>query len=511
MNTQPAPENKSTFIHLTPLVVVLLINAGFLWWNAFRCFNFFDMGSFLDAAWRVYQGQLPYRDFIYFSGPIHLYIHTLFFLLFGFGKAAILAHLITLSSIVIAVIYTIVRKNAPVAAATVSALLTGIAFYWPISHPWYDESAHWFGILAIGAVFLIKPASKKREAGIAGVTCGVLCMFSFFTKTNIGTLYILAFFFILLTMDSPKWRIGWYGIGLCVSFMLNLAIIRVPGLYYEQAFVDFGLINVHRFSDMFKPRSWLDGNYWIMAVLTTATFVLNKNKAIFPFVTFWSILIVAAGSAISASMIREANIPLQGVLMGLTFVNLYQNPANSGIRKVQQALLGLAFICSFMLILIGVYYGLILKVWTYIGKPPAGNYALKAPVLRGWMCDRETGQDLDKIVEFVNRNVPKTETLLILSDLQILNALTGRNGYRGVPFIFTQGKVPTPGKQLEKVRNQIMQNPPDWVLTHIGDSFSITYLIQYLDLFDFLHEHYTPFQKWQGYIMLRKKPAVLHA
>ena len=76
------------------LFLILTGNAFFLRHNAFRGFNFFDMGSFLDASWRVFKGQTPYVDFIYTTGPLHIYMNAFFFTLFGFGKKAILAHLI---------------------------------------------------------------------------------------------------------------------------------------------------------------------------------------------------------------------------------------------------------------------------------------------------------------------------------------------------------------------------------------------------------------------------------
>ena len=107
-------DRQSLRVPLIPLAALLVANAFFLHFNAFRGFNFFDMGSFLDASWRVYQGQIPYVDFIYISGPIHLYMNALFFFLFGFGKTAILIHLLTVSSIVIVITYSLVKDSTDV-------------------------------------------------------------------------------------------------------------------------------------------------------------------------------------------------------------------------------------------------------------------------------------------------------------------------------------------------------------------------------------------------------------
>ena len=155
MQTELTTSRQKEFIpQYLPLLVLLILNSFFLRFNAFRGFNFFDMGAFLDASWRVYIGQRPYLDFMYISGPVHLYLNAFFFTLFGFGKLAVLAHLVTVHSIVIVITYLIAKKYTPSSIALLSALLSTTCFYWPASHPWHDQSAHFWGLLAIAAIVL---------------------------------------------------------------------------------------------------------------------------------------------------------------------------------------------------------------------------------------------------------------------------------------------------------------------------------------------------------------------
>ncbi len=65
------------------LLLILVSNALFLHYNTFRCFNFFDMGGFLDASWRVFRGQKPYVDFIYTTGLVRLYMNAFSFSFLG--------------------------------------------------------------------------------------------------------------------------------------------------------------------------------------------------------------------------------------------------------------------------------------------------------------------------------------------------------------------------------------------------------------------------------------------
>src|SRR3989344_5128777 len=98
------------FLYLAPL---LLANAFFLRWSAFRMFNPFDMGGILDGSWRVFQGQKPFVDFVFIMGPLHLYMNAFFFAIFGFGKTAIWMALVTIHSVAIICTALIAAKLLP--------------------------------------------------------------------------------------------------------------------------------------------------------------------------------------------------------------------------------------------------------------------------------------------------------------------------------------------------------------------------------------------------------------
>ena len=42
-----------------------------------------DEGFILAAAWRIFSGEVPYRDFIYIRPPLTIYLHSLTFYFFG--------------------------------------------------------------------------------------------------------------------------------------------------------------------------------------------------------------------------------------------------------------------------------------------------------------------------------------------------------------------------------------------------------------------------------------------
>ena len=195
-------------INLSFLTILLISNATFMNWNAFRCFNFFDMGSFFDASWRVYKGQKPYIDFIFISGPIYLYVNALFFCLFGVGKAAILAHILTTHSLVIVFAFVVSRKYLSFLESMLATILTTISFYWPISFPWYDQLAHFWGICAISTLLLKMPLSESRDTFKVYVFFGIMAALSFMTKTNIGGLYVTLLFLVALRENRRMAALG---------------------------------------------------------------------------------------------------------------------------------------------------------------------------------------------------------------------------------------------------------------------------------------------------------------
>ena len=123
------------------------------------------------------------------------------------------------------------------------------------------------------------------------------------------------------------------------------------------------------------------------------------------------------------------------------------------------------------------------------------------------MAPKETGEALDAAVIWINKNIPKNESLLVLTDLQVLYPLTGRDSYRGVPFIFAAGELPGLGKQLEQVRNHILTYPPDWIITHRIPlaSHKVRAIVSYLGLKEFILNSYVHAQIYNQYVILRRK------
>jgi len=288
-------------------------------------------------------------------------------------------------------------------------------------------------------------------------------------------------------------------------------VIRSPLQYAEQSILAFKIPaqQTSRLLPLLFFPTWFINYYWIAVAVVLFNTGLNWKKYQ-PFMTlFLGIFVLAIFSASTSAMKMSANIPLMGIHTTLAFVLLYKirSLQNPEIRNVKNRI-SIAILVLFTLysIQVSAKRGLDLEAWTYGGLNPFGDYPLKTKQVEGWLAPKESGEAVDHLVEFIDQHIPKTESLLVLTDLQILYPLTKRDSYRGIPFIFSDGLNPPPGKQLEEVKNNILKNPPAWIVTH-KNSFEksmINFIIPYLGLRDFIMNSYAPVQSWNNYILLKK-------
>lgn len=497
------------------LVLFLIGNAFFLNYNAFRHFNYHDMGAFLDASWRVYRGQQPYVDFIFLTGPVHLYMNAFFFHLLGFGKGALLAHLIAVHSVVILVTYFMVLRQVPFFISLLVTLLTTTCFYWPVSHPWYDQSAHLWGILGVG--LLTRQLFEKRQQGIflTSFLCGSLVLLSFMTKSNIGTAYGVGFLLVLLTLPEKGKSLPGYFLGALLMTAVFL-ILFPPEHYFEQVFLFHRIAFLKRLSQAISIRGLFKNYYWVSTGMVAINLLIHwkQRREFLPSLTlFLTVMLVALFSISTGSIVKAANLPLWGVHMALAFILLYQVKDLCGVphhRLLHRFSIGFTVLLTGWLIVLSANRGKELLAWRWMGQDPVGTYAIQAKPLQGWLSDKKMGRILDAMVRYVKREIPPSDSLLILADMEILYALTERESYRGIPHLWHRHRVPAPGPALERVKSHIVSHPPDWMILFEGPAIYPTNepadgIVDYLELQAFIDSDYSEVRRWGPYILSRRK------
>lgn len=500
------------------LCLLLIGNAIFLRWNAFRVFSFFDMSQFMDGAWRVLTGQKPYSDFFFWSGPLHLYLFAFFYYLFGFGKWAVLGYLVFLNSLVMITTFILLRGRVKPWQTWMITALSATSFCWPASFPLYDHLAHVFGIFTLVILYVSVFNGAAKGTFWLGLVCGVLSVFSIMTKTNIGACYFLvSFFAILFFQHRTKGVVGFFvGAALALAGLL-CAIGNVREFYY-QTFLTYQRASGGRFGSLFNIRIWLINFFWLPFLIVTGNNLLhwNKLKTIwYPYFLFMGSIFISVFSYVTSSMIMTANFSLWGICMALALLTVSET--NRDCPLTAHALWHRSVIFLLMttvagMLLISAVKGVRLTVWRLTAQSPVGDYAIQAKPLQGWKTDRETGEALDQLVVFVRERIPKSDSLLVLAGLQILYPLTDRMSYRGIPMCFTtaytsMGEI----ESIRRTKERILKDPPDWIITQHKPfsaanplSLLANNLVDHFGLQDFLTSFYQQVYEAGPFAVLKK-------
>jgi hypothetical protein len=494
------------------LAIILIANAWFLSIIAFHGFNHFDFGSFLDASWRIYRGQKLYIDFYYHTGPLHLYLNVLFFLIFGFGKAAILAHMLTLNFIIVLVTFLVTWRRIPLFSSLLVTALSATGPYWSWPHPIYDISAQFWGILATALLVWQLPFKSPKRAALSGFLCGFLAVLSLMTKTNTGAAYGLAYFIVFLY--SPlRWRaLAGYVAGSLTALILVFTFF-VPSLksYYLNAYEYYGKWRANQFERFSFIPVWFKNLYWLP--FFTVLYSSRPFRKRFPelFALFIAVGTVGLVALNTGSRRDWDHLPDMGMYLAIGFILMYQikTLSQTGRQRII-AWIGIVLLIFTTVVQIKRSVGGGIRHYQNIHKGyPHGDYLLKAGPFHGWHLHPYIGEIMDAVVDEINLHVPKKDSLLIFCDLQILNALTGRDGYRGIPFIFHPGDYPRPeGELVDQVSANIQNNPPDWILitynNGLAPMLNILELAPYFKLSPSFFSQYSEFKQWEIYILLKR-------
>jgi len=202
-------------------LALLVFSFAFTWSVGNRGIYLLDYSIVFDGAWKVLQGQVPYRDFAVSHAPIAYYLLAGAFKWFGvsyftfLGFAAALNVLGVLASILIA------RRLAPGTELLVG-LVTAV-WYMPImGFPQIEHVAFCFDFVALWLV-VEAGLSMAWPAWLARILAGALLFAAVMTKQNAGIFFIpvLVLYVALLPFPARKSRLASV-LMICLGFLLAI-------------------------------------------------------------------------------------------------------------------------------------------------------------------------------------------------------------------------------------------------------------------------------------------------
>ena len=233
-----------------------------------------------EGAYRMAEGQIPYRDFGMPVGYMYWVIPALFFKIFGVQMITLIkaqAFINILAGFAFRSIFRSLGINTAIRFCAVIVFCLSYTFfnYWP----WYNHTVIVYELIALAFLFKFLVAEKPNKGTyLYPVLAGAFVFFAFFTKQDGGGLALLVCLALLLyhSLVNKKWA------GLLVFIAATVVtglVVIVPLMKYN-----FGYWFNHgqpphssRISIVDILKEFFQGSQWIKFYLLVIALVVLTN------------------------------------------------------------------------------------------------------------------------------------------------------------------------------------------------------------------------------------------
>jgi 4-amino-4-deoxy-L-arabinose transferase-like glycosyltransferase len=212
----------------------------FNWITGHRGIFLLDQSMIFDGAWRVLNGQAPYKDFLIPFGPITFFIQALFFRLFGVNWSATVLAACVLNVLAALSAIRIIRllTNGRRALALCSGLATAICFQAPFGTLWLEQTAMFFDLLALQAAVESLHASRHWRVACQ-VASGTLLAIACLSKQNYGLFFVPVVILVMLAGELPDLKQALRSVFLAGTGMAAVAVLFLCWLWLFSDFSSF--------------------------------------------------------------------------------------------------------------------------------------------------------------------------------------------------------------------------------------------------------------------------------
>jgi len=172
------------------LVALSAFAFGWVWCVGHRGLFVLDESIIFDGAWRIFQGQVPYRDFVMPFGPITFWLQALLFHLLGvdFSTLVFCAGLLSVAATLLVVRLLWLLTSRSVAYSLLGGLLTAVWYQAPFGIPWLEQTAFLFDLLAL--LLVVEGRLGARYAAVCFFAGGIASVLAMLSKQNAGVLFV---------------------------------------------------------------------------------------------------------------------------------------------------------------------------------------------------------------------------------------------------------------------------------------------------------------------------------
>lgn len=274
-----------------------------------------------EGAFRLYQGQLPFRDFGIPMGFMYWVVPAMFFKLFGPFMMSLVKAQVFLN-IVAGLSFRAILRNLFVSPGIrfLAILLFCISYSFLNYWPWYNHTVIVYELVALAFLtsFLFTTSGRVRYVWLA--LSGIFTFFSFFTKQDAGAMGFLVCLFILIYFSIVERK--WHYIPVFLGSVLATALIVIAP-FLDDGFgywFNYGQpphtsrFSVSDFTDeFFNSSQWLKFYFFIISFLiiatrkTWASLFKDRRRMVFALLTF-GILVEATIFQVTSYIPPDNNI-----------------------------------------------------------------------------------------------------------------------------------------------------------------------------------------------------------
>lgn len=189
-----------------------------------------------EGAYRLYLGELPYKDFGIPMGVCSWLIPALFFKLFGptlFTLAKAQAFMNIISGLSFR--WILINNGATFYTRFLSVVIFSLTFILGLYWPQYNHTVIIFQLLALGFLFHYLKNIEEKKSWIMLISSGFFFTVAFFTKQDGGGLALLIGI-ILVTIHSYQWRTFKPVLIFGTTLIVFSLIFTLPFLKYDFAY-----------------------------------------------------------------------------------------------------------------------------------------------------------------------------------------------------------------------------------------------------------------------------------
>ena len=188
---------------------VAVFGGVFVWFVGHRGIFFYDQSGVFDGAWRLIQGQVPYRDFYTPYGPVVFLIQSLFFRLAGVDFSSMVLSAAVVNSAAVLCVIQLIRRLLPgdvgKGTALGAGLLTCVWFQAPFGTLWFEQTSFLFNLFAM--VLLVEaPFRNPRGAVSLRFAAGCLLAIAILSKQSAGFILLPVPLGVVLASLLPERR-----------------------------------------------------------------------------------------------------------------------------------------------------------------------------------------------------------------------------------------------------------------------------------------------------------------